>query len=76
MQGIAPQNPQRYSVKQLHGFHKSCWFPKDAELSLYIKKIKKEKVFLKQDDDRRPFVKDTVDPALSVIFVMLRDKVC
>ena len=42
MQGIAPQNPQCCSVKQLRGFHKSRWFPKDAELFLYKKNQKRK----------------------------------
>ena len=49
--------------------------PEGCRIVFLIKIIIKKGV-LKQDDDRRPFVKDTIDPALSVTFVMLRDKVC
>jgi hypothetical protein len=38
-----------------------------------MKKIK-IKGGLKQDDDQKPFVKDTVDPAQNWTFAMLRDK--
>ena len=49
--------------------------PEGCRIVSLQKKSKKKRGF-EQDDDRRSFVKDTVNPALSVTFVMLRDEVC
>jgi hypothetical protein len=63
------------AVKLYFGFTLMVLVPEGRRIVSLYKKKKKKRGVLKQDDDRRPFVRDTVDPALSATIVMLRDKV-